>query len=333
MMLNLTDGYVVWAFRHLILYFDASKYFKDDTVEKDKEKDKIIEIQEEQIGEARVNEDQKIICLPELNDYKSYIVVEDMKTREISFLAFTLIDDEEQKDQKKVCLIGLSIKDSKLQGEHKSPLVKFRATASKDEVTGQWSVIGLALRLDGSVEVYADFIYADRIYDETRQCVDIEVGNRSFFFKMERNQQTLQEGEDINQIKDRDFQYMRAAKRWQNRIGTGTIQEETIIDTWDEVIHERVSHYVKLFIDIRTIATFIVVAHRNLLSLYDVGDNDSRREDRSGNIDRWVDTIQVHKEKDFIRSLAIKKRARVNRGTEKKSQTLVLKKSTTMKNN
>lgn len=163
-----------------------------------------------------------------------------------------------------------------MEEEQRSPLLKFRATAKYDDDLGQWSQVGLALREDGSVEVYADFIYADKIYDEESQCVDIESGNRSFFFKMVRNSMEVEDGTDPTDMDEKeDFKYMRVNKRWKNRIGQGTIQLEETIDTWDEVIHERVSPFVKLFVDIRSISTFIIVAHRNLLSLYDMGDLDT----------------------------------------------------------
>ena len=58
-------------------------------------------------------------------------------------------------------------------------------------------------------------------------------------------------------------------------------------------------------------ATFVIVAHRNLLSLYDTGAMDGE-----STTDRWVDMIQLHDKKDFIRSLAVKKRAKCDRHDE-----------------
>ena len=58
-------------------------------------------------------------------------------------------------------------------------------------------------------------------------------------------------------------------------------------------------------------ATFVIVAHRNLLSLYDTGAMDGE-----STTDRWVDMIQLHDKKDFIRSLAVKKRAKCERHDE-----------------
>lgn len=38
-------------------------------------------------------ENKKIICFPELNSEQSCIVIEDLETRDVSFLAFKLVDD------------------------------------------------------------------------------------------------------------------------------------------------------------------------------------------------------------------------------------------------
>ena len=42
-MIDFTDGFVILAYRHLILYFEVTKYLEDALIEKDK----AIEIQEE----------------------------------------------------------------------------------------------------------------------------------------------------------------------------------------------------------------------------------------------------------------------------------------------
>lgn len=55
----------------------------------------------------------------------------------------------------------------------KHKLLKFRSTALLDD-NGMWSQVSLLLREDGSVEIYADFLYVGKIYDEKSPCIDIE---------------------------------------------------------------------------------------------------------------------------------------------------------------
>lgn len=69
------------------------------------------------------------------------------------------------------------------------------------------------------------------------------------------------------------------------------------IDSWDQVMHRLFSPYVKLYVGMSFISTYLIVAHRNLISLYDMAETK-----RQG----WVDTIKVAK--DHVRSLNIKKR-------------------------
>ena len=80
-------------------------------------------------------------------------------------------------------LIGLSIKDSDDKLE-KSPLLKFRSSATLDPITGKWYHLGLLLRENGRVEIYADFVRVSIYDDHKLQCVDIEMGNNEFYLKV-----------------------------------------------------------------------------------------------------------------------------------------------------
>ena len=62
------------------------------------------------------------------------------------------------------------------------------------------------------------------------------------------------------------------------------------LDAWSEVLHERVAHFVRLYSSMTNFSTYMIVSHRNLVSLYDVGLED-----------RWVDTIRLGDSYDMIR--------------------------------
>ena len=92
---------------------------------------------------------------------------------------------------------------------------------------------------------------------------------------------------------------------WRNRIGEETIERDANgLDSWDEVIHKRVSPFVKLYSEVTNFATFMVIAHRNLLSLYHLGSNERT----------WVDTVKLMPDsEDHIRKMQIKKRPKNDR--------------------
>lgn len=114
-------------------------------------------------------------------------MIEDKKTHEIEFLALKLIPGKDSR--KKVTLCGLSINEDNITGieENKTEIVKFCEAAIHDETTDKLIQISLLLRLDGRIEVYVDFIFRSTIYYPELQCIDIEAGNRSFYFKMIKN--------------------------------------------------------------------------------------------------------------------------------------------------
>lgn len=62
-----------------------------------------------------------------------------------------------------------------------------------------------------------------------------------------------------------------------------------------QVIHKRVAPYFALYQEMVNLSTFMIVSHRNLLSLYDMGPSD-----------KWIDTIKLSN--DFIREIVIEKR-------------------------
>ena len=181
--------------------------------------------------------------------------------------------------------------------QQKSPILKFCSSASYSAELDEWSQVSLLLRQDGRVEIYTDFIMVDEIYDHKRQCVDIESGNRCFYFKMVQDSHKVDE--QAAQFSDLDFRYLSIFKHWKNRIGPSTISVDSTLDAWSEVLHERVAPFVKLYSSMTNFMTFMIVAHRNLLSLYDLGLKDN-----------WVDTIQVLDSQDHIRNVQIKKRPR-----------------------
>ena len=78
---------------------------------------------------------------------------------------------------------------------------------------------------------------------------------------------------------------------------------KSYIESWNQVMHRRFSQYVKLYTEMVNFSTFLIVAHRNLISMYDM---------RKPETDKaWVDTKRISD--SFVRSVNIKKRAKKER--------------------
>ena len=105
---------------------------------------------------------------------------------------------------------------------------------------------------------------------------------------------------DETRLEDLEFSYMRVRQNWKNRIGLSTVRPEKNIKDWSLVLHSNIADYVKLYQEMLNFQTLMVVAHRNLLSLYDTGSKGG-----------WVDTIML--DQSHIRLLRIKKRPRHDR--------------------
>ena len=77
------------------------------------------------------------------------------------------------------------------KNEPKSPLLKFRSVAKTDvdPSTGQpvRYQVGIAIRYNGKIEVYSDFVLVDEYFDPNHQCVDIDTSFDSFYLKMVKN--------------------------------------------------------------------------------------------------------------------------------------------------
>ena len=96
-----------------------------------------------------------------------------------------------------------------------------------------------------------------------------------------------------------------------NRIGPSTLLPEKSLDFMEQVIHRRAAPFYRMYVQMINFATFTIVAHRNLISLYNMGSSD-----------RWEDTIQISK--DYVRNCQIKKRLRSGRKLEKVGTIAVL---------
>ena len=90
--------------------------------------------------------------------------------------------------QKKMKLVQLGVVITKSDYLTNSPLLKFRSVAKTeiDPITGRKIryQVAIAVRQNGRIEVYSDFMLVDEYYKPEHQCVDVETNFNQFFLKM-----------------------------------------------------------------------------------------------------------------------------------------------------
>ena len=81
-------------------------------------------------------------------------------------------------------------------------------------------------------------------------------------------------------------------KDWKNRIGPTTIEKDLTLDDFSEVTHLLVAPFVKLYVEVTNFATYMIISHRNLLSVFDLAAKN------------WVDTVKLLEDsEDHIRNM------------------------------
>lgn len=69
---------------------------------------------------------------------------------------------------------------------------------------------------------------------------------------------------------------------WRNRISFNTSKVKRLAK-WDTVLDRRVSEYVRLYTNILNFMTFMVVSHRNMVSIFDMTKGSSAEA-------KWIET-------------------------------------------
>jgi len=76
----------------------------------------------------------------------------------------------------------------------------------------------------------------------------------------------------------------KCAVQWRNRIGRSSSMPwspkdiKTIDQSWSTIIHRRVAKYLKVFTCFLFYSTFFLVAHRNMVSIFDLNAKKFKKE-------------------------------------------------------
>ena len=108
------------------------------------------------------------------------IVLEDLQNRQIRFLRVSVPNKQSGENHIKIAQLGYIVNNSNLTA---SPLIKFRSVSKINQKTGRRYQVAVAVRENGRVEFYSDFVLVNEYMNPKIQCVNIDSGQDSFNMK------------------------------------------------------------------------------------------------------------------------------------------------------
>ena len=149
-----------------------------------------------------------------------------------------------------------------------SPLLRFRSIASIDiHSQNKTYNVAIAVRQNGRWEVYADFMLVYVSYDIKMQCVDVLTDFNCFYLKFVKGSHLIRERVAVDSLKTHVRQ---VRHKWRNRISWDTTKKKKDKSLWDIIVHKRVSHYFNIFSQIINYQIYMLVAHRNMISVFNM---------------------------------------------------------------
>ena len=216
-------------------------------------------------------------------------MLESRITRQIRYVRVYYEENEDLKDQEYSCrlkLVQLGVMPTK-SSKDASPLIKHRSVAKKDPKTGKLYTLGIIVREDGRFEVYSNFTLVYEYYNEKEQCIDVDTDFNKFYLKFVENSDLITEKskipskadtgfpeEDEEEAEPIKFILRKAAHEWRNRISMSTSKLAQSVNVWNHIIDKRVSSFYKPYQHFLNFANLMLVAHRNMVSVYNMSADD-----------------------------------------------------------
>ena len=138
-MIDYFDGYIMLAYRNVLIYLKIDKERIDGT--KESHQVEAINVQDgTQIKQLNLSKRYKIICIQPLGSLVSSLVLEKLSNRQIRFVR---VEPNEQKQRLKFVQLGVIVNHSKLTP---SKLLKYRSVSKINEKTKKKYQVGLVVR-------------------------------------------------------------------------------------------------------------------------------------------------------------------------------------------
>ena len=104
-------------------------------------------------------------------------------------------------------------------------------------------------------------------YDPTLQCVDVETDFNYFYLKFVKDAHLVEPGTPVS---DLQYEVRMVRHDWRNRISMNTAQLKKSADVWDMALSKRICRHFKIYTQIANFSMYILVSHRNMISVYDM---------------------------------------------------------------
>ena len=147
-----------------------------------------------------------------------------------------------------------------------SPLVKYRSITKTNGKTNKKYQVGVVVRENGRIEFYSDFILVNEYFNPYKQCVDVATDFNQFFLKFVTNSKLLDEN---STVLDLEYEIRQVPHFWRNRLSYNTTKKMKS-QQWGSTIHKRIAGYFKLYSQVLNFGRFMLVSHRNMISVFDM---------------------------------------------------------------
>jgi 3-oxoacyl-ACP reductase-like protein len=139
------------------------------------------------------------------------------------------------------------------------PIKKWLLQVSNDADGNPFST-AVALREDGSTDFYYNFRRVESNNETLISDIDFDF---TYIYLRELNDS--EEGETLHRI----------MHSWKGRIGMSVVESKLLEQaklnrTWSRITSKRVSTYMKLYASLCTYEAYVLVAHRNFVSVFDI---------------------------------------------------------------
>lgn len=164
-MIDFLQGHIMLAYGDVLMYCNTKGFGVDDdditNIAGDTDKNQnyvAVKVREDQVSYLNLHKNYKIICIQEIGNELSALVIEDKITRQVRFLRIYYNNEETENGRSrkfKLVQLGVFVNNSDLTV---SPLLKYRSVAKIDKSTGKSYQVSIVVRENGRFEVYSDFM-------------------------------------------------------------------------------------------------------------------------------------------------------------------------------